>query len=154
MTTELVVPFYEDWKFWSMVVSFMAVVLSQLPPIHLLLRPRRLEVEVHSRVQLTHRVGNPNVGLVVGITNSGGRDLRIRSMHLRVTRDGQALVALPAQAYYETSSSTSSVLLVPFNLKPGDSWAHKSIFSIPSTAKQRKLFERTFPSESRSSSKN
>ncbi|WP_338802529.1 hypothetical protein V9L13_11195 [Pseudomonas sp. RSB 5.4] len=128
MANEIALPFYTDWKFWSLVVSVLAVILSQLPPIHLLLRPRRLEVEVHSRVQLTHRVGNPNLGLVVGITNSGGRSLRIRSMHLDLVRDGQPLVTLHAQAYFETPSSTSTVLLVPFFLKPGDSWAHAVTF--------------------------
>lgn len=88
------------------------------------MRPRRLEVEVHSRVLVTHRVGNPNVGLVVGLTNSGGRALRIRSLRLDLSRDGKPLVSLPAQNFFETPSSTSSVLLVPFSLKPGENWVH------------------------------
>lgn len=124
MTPDLTVPFYLDWKFWSFVASFSAIVLSQIPPIHLLLRPRRLDVEVHSRIQLMHRVGNTNVGLAVGITNSGGRALRIRSMRADLTRDGRPLVALPAMSYFETPSSTSTVLFVPFLLKPGESWSH------------------------------
>lgn len=127
-----------------MAVSLVAVVLSQLPPIHLLIRPRRLEVEVHSRVQLTHRVGNPNMGLVVGITNSGGRNLKVRSMRLAVTRDGQALVDLPAQAYYETPSSASSVLLVPFDLKPGESWAHAVTFLNSFDRQTEKLYRESY----------
>lgn len=113
-----------DWTFWAVIVSLLAIALSQLPPIHLLMRPRRLEVEVHSRVLVTHRVGNPNVGLVVGLTNSGGRALRIRSLRLDLSRDGKPLVSLPAQNFFETPSSTSSVLLVPFSLKPGENWVH------------------------------
>ncbi|MBI6665230.1 hypothetical protein YA0024_24470 [Pseudomonas syringae] len=128
MTTEIADPFYLDWKFWSLVVSLLALALSQLPPIHLLIRPRRLDVEVHSRIQLLHRAGNPNVVLVVGITNSGGRDLRVRSMQIELKRDGQALAVLPAQCYFETPSSSSTVLLVPFVLKPNESWAHGVAF--------------------------
>lgn len=124
MTADLTVPFYLDWKFWSFAVSFAAIVLSQMPPIHLLIRPRRLDVEVHSRIQLMHRVGNTCVGLVVGITNSGGRALRIRSMRADLTRDGQPFASLPCQSYFETPSSTASVLFVPFLLKPNESWSH------------------------------
>lgn len=120
--------FFLDWKFWSVVVSLVAIVLSQLPPIHLIVRPRRLEVELHSRVQLAHRAGNPNVSIVVGVNNSGGRDLNIRSMHIELKRDGQQLASLPAQAYFESPSSTSSVLLVPFSLKPGEQWTHSVNF--------------------------
>lgn len=111
-----------------MFISLLAMVLSQLPPVHLLIRPRRLDVEVHSRIQLMHRAGNPNIGLVVGINNSGGRVLRIRSMQVEMRRDGQHLTTLPAEAYFETPSSTSTVLLVPFTLKPGESWAHAVAF--------------------------
>lgn len=124
MTTADISQFYLDWNFWAVIVAFLALVLSQLPPIHLLLRPRRLEVEVHSRINLTHKIGNPNVGLHVSISNSGGRQLRIRALRLNLWRDGKALPPLAAQNYFETPSSQSSVLFVPFSLKPGDHWSH------------------------------
>ena len=123
-----VTPFYQDWVFWSFAVSFFAIVLSQIPPIYLLLRPRRLDVEVHSRIQLMHRVGNPNIGLVVGISNSGGRTLKVRSMEVSLARENETLRSLSAQAYFETPSSTTSVLLVPFSLNPGESWSHSVSF--------------------------
>jgi hypothetical protein len=117
-------PLYLDWTFWAVIVALLAIVLSQLPPVHILLRPKRLEVEVHSRIQVTHQVGNPNVGLYVGIANTGGRELRLRRLQLDVSRDGKSLGTLPAQNYFETPSSQSSVLFVPFSLKPGEHWGH------------------------------
>lgn len=117
-------PLYLDWTFWTVIVASIAIVLSQLPPIHLLLRPRRLEVEVHSRIQVTHQIGNPNIGLFVSIGNTGGRELRIRKLRVEVWRDGKWLGAFPAQNYFETASSQSSVLFVPFSLKPGEHWSH------------------------------
>lgn len=118
------VPFYVDWKFWSVVVSLLAIVLSQLPPVHLLLQPSRLEVEVQSRIQVTHHVGNPYIGLFVSIGNTGGRELRVRRLRIEVWRDGRSLGTFPAQNYFETPSSQSSALFVPFSLKPGEHWPH------------------------------
>ena len=124
MSTPAVTPFYLDWTFWTVVASFVAIVLSQLPPVHLLLRPKRLEVEVHSRIQITHKIGNPNVCLHVRVGNTGGRELRIRALQLNLSRDNKPLLSLPAQNYFETPSAQSSVLFVPFSLKPGEHWSH------------------------------
>lgn len=121
-------PFYLDWTFWAAVWALTAIVLSQLPPIHLLLRPKRLEVEVHSRIGITHKVGNPNTSVVVSIRNTGGRELRIRGLLLDIMLDGKSLLTLPAQNYFELPSSQSSVLFVPFSLKPGETWAHSVAF--------------------------
>lgn len=122
------VPFYLDWTFWAAIWALVAIVLSQLPPIHLLLRPKRLDVEVHSRIAITHMVGNPNASVVVSVRNTGGRELRVRALRLNVSRDGKPLLTLPAQNYFEAPSSTSSVLFVPFSLKPGETWAHSVSF--------------------------
>lgn len=121
-------PLYLDWQFWATLVAGVALVLSQLPPVVLWFRPRRLEVEVHSRIQVTHKVGNPNVGMFVSVRNTGGRELRIRSLRIVLARDNSPLAKLPAQNYFESPSSQSSVLFVPFTLKPGDTWAHGTNF--------------------------
>ena len=121
-------PIYLDWQFWSAVIAILALVLSQLPPVYLLFRPRRLEVEVHSRVQITHKIGNPNVGMVVSVRNTGGRELRVRSLQISIARDGISLGTFPIQNYFESPSSQSSVLFIPFSLRPGEVWAHGANF--------------------------
>lgn len=121
-------PIYLDWQFWSAVIAVLALVLSQLPPVRLWFRPSRLEVEVHSRLQITHKVGNPNVGMFVSVRNTGGRELRIRALWLSLTRDDMPLGKFPALNYFESPSSQSSVLFVPFSLKPGETWAHGATF--------------------------
>lgn len=68
-------------------MALVAIVLSQLPPLRILLRPKRLEVEVHSRILVTHMVGNPNASVVISIRNTGGRQLRVRALRLVVARD-------------------------------------------------------------------
>lgn len=128
MPTQAINPFYLDWTFWSAIIAFIAIVLSQLPPIHLLLKSRRVEVEVNSRIQVTHKVGNPNVGLHVSIANKGGRELRIRGLGLHIHRDGKPLVSMPAQNYFEKPTDSTSVLFVPFSLRPTEYWSHSVSF--------------------------
>lgn len=121
-------PFYLDWTFWAAALSLLAIALSQLPPIHLLVRPKRLEVEVHSRIRITHMVGNPNASVVVSVRNTGGRQLRVQSLRLTLTRDSKPLITLPGLNYFEAPTSEAAVLFVPFNLKPGDTWTHSVAF--------------------------
>jgi hypothetical protein len=120
-----------DWTFWTMVVAGLALVLSQLPPIHQLLKRSKLAVEVYSRVLLTQKVGNPNINLHVIFTNLGGRSIRIRGATLTLKRDGKVLAELPAQTYFQNPSDTQSVLFTSFSLKPKEDWAHVVTFLIP-----------------------
>ena len=121
-------PLYLDWQFWSAVIAVLALVLTQLPPVRLWFKPSRLEVEVHSRVQVTHKVGNPNLGMYVSVRNIGGRELRIRGMAVSIARDSKSLGTYPAINYFELPSSTSPVLFVPFNIRPSETWGHGTNF--------------------------
>ncbi|MGL5799610.1 MAG: hypothetical protein ACRCYN_06040 [Plesiomonas sp.] len=124
MDASSVTPFYEDWKFWSFVISGLAVILSQIPPLRILIRPKRLDVEVHSRINITHQIGNPNVSLHISLGNNGGRKLRIKGLKLNIQKDGKEIISLPAQNYFESQSDKTSVLFVPFTLMPDEYWSH------------------------------
>lgn len=129
-----------DWQFWTALFAFLAIVLSQLPPVRMWFRPNKLEVEVHSRITVTHKVGNPNVTLYVSIANTGGRTPRISGISVDVKRDGKFVTDLPAQSYFETPASQSSILFVPFTLKPGESWGHATNFYSEWDRTTEKLF--------------
>ena len=118
------IPFYLDWKFWSFVVAFLALSLSQLPPIHILFRRQKLETEAYSQMHITHKVGNPNVQLHLILSNIGGRVLRVRSIELQFKRGEEDDFVLPAKNYMQLSSDKESVLLTSFKLKPEEEWAH------------------------------
>ena len=40
-------PIYLDWSFWAVIVAIAAVVLSQIPPIHVLLKKAKLDLELY-----------------------------------------------------------------------------------------------------------
>src|SRR3990172_1109484 len=112
------VPLYADWSFWAVVVAAIAILLSQLPPVHQVVRRAKLTMELYTRAHITHKVGNPNVQLHIILSNVGGRSIRIRGMALKVRRDGKDLAALPAQNYLQNPNDERTVLFTTFSLSP------------------------------------
>lgn len=117
-------PFYLDWVFWSFVAALVALVLSQLPPIHILLRRSKLEAEIYSQMHISHKVGNPNGQLHLILSNTGGRVIKIRTIELQFKRGEEDTFVLPALNYFQLPGDKETVLLTSFKLKPGKEWAH------------------------------
>ncbi|HEY3399631.1 MAG TPA: hypothetical protein VGK03_03280 [Geothrix sp.] len=117
-------PFYLDWRFWSVIASFSAIILSQLSPIRTWFRRAKLEIEVYSRVMVNHKVGYPNVQLHLILTNTGGKLLKIKSISLMLKRGDEDTFSLPAQNFFHLPTDKESRLLTPFKLKSGEDWGH------------------------------
>jgi hypothetical protein len=130
---------YLDWALWSSLFALAAIVLSQLPPLHILFRTRRLDIEVYSRVRVSHQVGNPIISLVISLRNAGGRKLRIRSLRMSVSRDGRQAFNLPGLSFFESATAANSRLFVPFDIKPDETWVHSVMFSSPLERQDEKI---------------
>jgi hypothetical protein len=117
-------PLYFDWQFWSAVVAALALLLSQLPPLHVLFRKARISCEAFSRMHITHKVGNPNAQWHLIIENTGGRTLRVKAISLTFRKAGGVQFDLPAQNYLRTPDSTDTIMFTPFRLAPGEEWSH------------------------------
>lgn len=115
--------FYEDWTFWAVIVAATAIILSQIPPIHILVKSAKLDIELYSRIIVTHKVGNPNVRCHLILSNIGGRTLRIMGITITIIRDGKTVISLPGQLYQPDPNDSASLLLTKFILKPNDEWA-------------------------------
>jgi len=66
---EVTTPLYLNWSFWAVVFAAIAIALSQLPPIRLWFKKAKLEIELYSKIAITHKVGNPNLQLHLIINN-------------------------------------------------------------------------------------
>lgn len=121
-------PLYLNWQFWSAIAAYAALALTLFPHIRLWFRRSQLDIEVQSRVKITHKVGNPNLGMYVSIQNAGGRELRVRKVSVAVTRDGHPVGNYPAVSYFENPNSNFPALFVPFAIRPNEMWAHNTIF--------------------------
>ena len=117
-------PLYLDWSFWAVVVAGIAIVLSQLPPVHLWFRRARIDVEPYSRIHITHKVGNPNIQLHLILGNIGGRTVRVKGLTVGIQRDGKSVAGFPAQNYLQNPSDKTTILFTSFPLKPKEEWAH------------------------------
>ncbi len=53
-----------NWSFWAVVVSIIAIVLYQLPPVRYWFKSPRLDIELSSRIFLTHRPEMSNKSLL------------------------------------------------------------------------------------------
>ena len=117
-------PFYQDWQFWSAVVAAIALLLSQLPPLHILFRRAGLKCEAFSRIHLTHRIGNPNAQWHLIIVNIGGKAIRVKSIALQFHRNGSEVTTLQAQSYLRTPDAQENVMFTPFRIGQSEEWAH------------------------------
>lgn len=134
------VPLYLDWTFWAVIVATTAIVLSQLPPIHLLVRRARLDMELYSRIFIAHKIGNPIIQLHLFLTNVGGRSVRIKGITLKLKRDGNDVIVLPAQNYLQDPNNLKTTLLfTSFTLKSKEEWVRMvNFFNYFSRAEEKK----------------
>lgn len=116
-------PFYIDWSFWAVIVAAIAIILSQMPPVHRWFRRSRIDFEAYSRIHITHKVGNPNLQLHLILNNIGGRVVKIHGIDIKVDRDGKEVVTLPSQNYYQNPGDKNTVLFTKFSLNPSGEWA-------------------------------
>ncbi len=121
---QVTTPLYLDWSFWAVVVAAVAVLLSQLPPILQWFKKAKLDIELYSKISITHKVGNPNLQLHLIINNIGGRKIRIKDISIELKRDGAPLTTLPAQNYLQNQNDQSTLLFTTFSLKPTEEWEH------------------------------
>lgn len=117
-------PFYLNWVFWSFVVAFIALLFSQIPPIRTLLKKANLELELYSKISLSHKVGNPNIALHLIINNTGGTKIRIKGIVANILQNQKEKCCLPGQNFYPNQQDKDSVLLTTFSLKPDEEWSH------------------------------
>jgi hypothetical protein len=132
--------FYSNWQFWYFVIAATAVLLSQLPPIHILVKKARIDCETFSKLLITHRIGNSNAQWHLIIENTGGRIIRIKEIYLVFKRLNDPSFKLPAQNYLKTPDESEPVIFTPFRLKPGEEWAHVINFFMPIERDDEKEF--------------
>ncbi len=122
------IPWYLNWPFWTLAVAAITTILSQIPPIRVLVKKSKIELDLYSKIAITHKVGNPNLQLHLIISNTGGRKIKVKDMTVIIERNSKGLVKLPAQNYLQNQADQNAVLFTKFSLNPGEEWAHITNF--------------------------
>ena len=112
--------FYQDWTFWVVLAAAIAIILSQIPPIHILLEKAKLDIELYSRIIVTHMVVNLNLRCHLSLNNVGGRKLRIMGIPITIKRDGKNVDSHSRQIYYPDPNDPAALLLTKFLVEPND----------------------------------
>lgn len=93
--------FLNNWSFWAVVVASISVLLSQIPPIHEILKGAKLDLEIYHRITITHKIGNPNLQVYLLLSNVGGQKVKVVGINAIISRSESDEINLPAQNYYQ-----------------------------------------------------
>lgn len=117
-----------NWAFWAVVVATISVLLSQMPPIHQILKGAKLDLEIHNRISITHKIGNPNLQIYLLLSNVGGKRVKVIGINAVISRNESHKIVLPAQNFYPKKIDQDAVIFTRFNLDPKEEWEHTTIF--------------------------
>jgi hypothetical protein len=130
---DLLMSWYRNTSFWSLLVAGSAVVLSQLPPIATWLPSPSLAVYVSDRMGINNAIGVIGFNINVQLTNTGNTDLQIKKMEL-VLRDSAGVVqSKPAMNYNRLTAAANPIALPinTINVPTASTWSHNVFFNKP-----------------------
>lgn len=131
---------YSDWQFWSAVVAFIALILSQLKPVKFWFQEGKLEFRKYKSFFIWHSVGSPQLHLFISLKNTGGQAVHIDRFEIELCRDSEHICNLATTGYISDSNSQNITLLTPIELKPDKTWAHTVVFDDKWNRSQQQKF--------------
>lgn len=112
---------------WKVFIAFLALILSQLPPVRQMLKGKNLRMAVAKVASFQHTFGNTNIILWIDLENIGGRTITISLINCSLSRQGQIIQTLTAGAYLLTESlDKEKPIQIPpseIALKQGERWS-------------------------------
>ncbi|MNJ21396.1 hypothetical protein D3C77_157460 [compost metagenome] len=112
-------PWYLDWKLWSAAVAWLSFLMNITPWIKRRLKGKNLILTTYPSLSLSHRIGITNIQWHLRIENTGGRDLDISKVFLRIGEKGE--INTPLITTYEKSQAEQT-LFAGVRVKPGETW--------------------------------
>ncbi len=132
--------FYLDWQFWAALIAFLALVLSQLPPVITFLKKKKLTIEKHRTFTISHRVGCPSLSMFLILKNEGGSSINIKLLKIIITKDKSEEFQLLGNGYLKSPNDPQYTMLTPFELKREELWGHTIMFNELWTRKQQQKY--------------
>lgn len=114
-----------DLKFWSLAISVVALMLSQLPPIKNWIAHISIESKIGEQVGISNQFGIIDIGAQVFLTNTGNRELSVSRIELLLHSPSKKEVLLGG-GWYSQSNEDGAQVAYPVgvvDLKPGETWA-------------------------------
>lgn len=121
-------PFYQNADVWIALFTFLAIILSQLPPIKLWFKKGKLELDVYSKGFLNHSLGSPLIQLHLIINNVGVKAVKIKKITTDIYVDDSLITSLSALNYVPNPSDNKTVILPTFNIEAKSEWSNITNF--------------------------
>lgn len=119
-------PWYKRTAVWTVLISMIAMILSQLPPIGTWILSPKVSAEVGSRIGLPNSMGIPGFQVFLDIKNTGNATISVSSLLLDLTYPNGTLKHLSAQSYAKLVSGQSTAIDFPITsiaLNVGSNWS-------------------------------
>jgi hypothetical protein len=116
-------------EFLGVIVALIAVILSQLPPVHELLKGIKVKLIRPEQIAIGHFLGNLHVYLKLDIRNIGGREVNIGEVICIIReRHTESVRKMPARTYFSRQSAAPNQWIErsqvgTISLKPGEYWS-------------------------------
>ncbi len=123
-------PVYLNWEFWSAVIAWIALILSQLPPVRVLFSSKSLAIEANENLGVSHMVGYPTAQIYLSLRNTGNRPVRVAAISMELRRVDDAPFPLVARQFFVNIGDQRPVLFVPVSIAPGDEWGKVIAFEV------------------------
>ncbi|MFZ5619555.1 MAG: hypothetical protein ACOY5W_00855 [Pseudomonadota bacterium] len=124
-------PWYKQTAVWGLVISVLALSLSQLPPIANWRARTDVGIELGKRVGLPNTIGMPGYQLFIELRNKGNRTIELSKLRLKLKYPNNTSKLLYAQTYQKIIPGQFSPLDFPvttINLAPGTNWTEQVSF--------------------------
>lgn len=130
------------WTAASAIAAFIALVLSQLPPIRTYFGNKKPLLTTAPVIGISHYLGAPNIQLYINIENEYPKPLKIKKISMMVERYGEQIIELQAYTVFEKIDSNIQKIFTPFTIRPETDWGNNVSFYTPFVGdKEQKIKE-------------
>ena len=127
---------------WAVVISIVAIVLSQLPPLSTWLPQAELTAEIGDKIALPTNIGIPGYEFLVDLDNTGNRSLTLSNFRVELLWPNGTVKQAPAVSYFSPSDNGQIFSLTTVRLKPADHWSKFLVFYPSATPTEEEQISR------------
>ena len=120
---------YKQPAVWAIVISILAITLSQLPPISTWVPKTDLTAEIGDKIALPTNMGIPGYQFLIDLDNTGNRSLTLSNLKVDLLWPNGVVKQAPVGSYFSPSDANAQVFsLTTIRLRPGDHWSAFLVF--------------------------
>jgi hypothetical protein len=125
---------YKQTSVWAVIISVIALILTQLPPIVTWIPSNDVTTEVGARIGLPTQIGIPEYQILLDLKNTGNRSMTISNLELEVIYPNNTVKQVRSESYLKILAGQPSPLAFPITsiqLNIGERWSEMVVFTQP-----------------------